>query len=60
MSIKSTFHQGIILRLKTNGPIESILMSLPPTVQWKYNHVPEAGTKEAALIDVLKSPKDWI
>ncbi|MAD96005.1 MAG: oxygen-dependent coproporphyrinogen oxidase [Flavobacteriaceae bacterium] len=52
--------KGTLFGLKTNGRIESILMSLPPTVQWKYNHVPEAGTKEAALIDVLKSPKDWV
>ncbi len=52
--------KGTLFGLKTNGRIESILMSLPPTVQWKYNHLPEEGSKEAALLEVLKSPKDWV
>jgi coproporphyrinogen III oxidase len=34
------------LYLKTNGRIESILMSLPPHVQWVYDHHPEAGSDE--------------
>jgi coproporphyrinogen III oxidase len=34
------------LYLKTNGRIESILMSLPPHVQWVYDHHPEAGSEE--------------
>ncbi len=51
--------KGTLFGLKTNGRIESILMSLPPTVQWKYDHHPEPGSEEAKLIDVLKNPKDW-
>jgi len=35
-------------------------MSLPPTVQWKYNHHPEEGSEEAKLLKVLAVPKQWI
>jgi coproporphyrinogen III oxidase len=52
--------KGTLFGLKTNGRIESILMSLPPHVQWKYNHQPEKGSAEAKLLEVLKKPKDWV
>ncbi len=52
--------KGTLFGLKTNGRIESILMSLPPHVQWRYDHHPEPNTPEATLIDVLKNPKDWV
>lgn len=52
--------KGTLFGLKTNGRIESILMSLPPHVQWKYDHHPEPGTEEEKLIEVLKSPKNWV
>ncbi len=51
--------KGTLFGLKTNGRIESILMSLPPTVQWKYDHHPEPGSEEEKLLEVLKNPKDW-
>lgn len=51
--------KGTLFGLRTNGRIESILMSLPPHVQWQYNHHPERGSEEEKLIDVLKNPKDW-
>ncbi|EAS20857.1 coproporphyrinogen III oxidase [Flavobacteria bacterium BBFL7] len=52
--------KGTLFGLKTNGRIESILMSLPPHVQWRYDYHPEPNTPEADLIEVLKSPKDWV
>ncbi len=52
--------KGTLFGLKTNGRIESILMSLPPYVQWKYDHHPEKGSEEAKLLEVLKTPKDWV
>ena len=51
--------KGTLFGLKTNGRIESILMSLPPTVQWKYDHHPEKDSPEEKLINVLQSPKKW-
>jgi coproporphyrinogen III oxidase len=52
--------KGTLFGLKTNGRIESILMSLPPHVQWVYDHHPEAGSDEEKLINVLKNPIDWV
>ena len=52
--------KGTLFGLKTNGRIESILMSLPPHVQWVYAHHPEKGSEEERLIAVLQTPKPWI
>ncbi|GLU43108.1 oxygen-dependent coproporphyrinogen oxidase [Allomuricauda sp. NBRC 101325] len=52
--------KGTLFGLRTNGRIESILMSLPPHVQWRYDHHPEKGSEEAQLIDVLQHPKEWV
>jgi coproporphyrinogen III oxidase len=52
--------KGTLFGLKTNGRIESILMSLPPKVQWVYDHHPSPGSEEERLITVLKQPKNWI
>lgn len=52
--------KGTLFGLKTNGRIESILMSLPPRVQWVYDHHPAPNTPEAALVEVLKNPVDWV
>lgn len=52
--------KGTLFGLKTNGRIESILMSLPPAVQWRYDHHPEPGSEEAALIEVLETPVEWV
>ncbi|QXP80664.1 oxygen-dependent coproporphyrinogen oxidase [Winogradskyella sp. HaHa_3_26] len=52
--------KGTLFGLKTNGRIESILMSLPPHVQWVYDHNPESGSEEEKLIKVLQNPIDWV
>ncbi len=52
--------KGTLFGLKTNGRIESILMSLPPHVQWRYDHQPNEGSEEAKLVAVLKEPKNWV
>lgn len=52
--------KGTLFGLKTNGRIESILMSLPPHVQWHYNHQPKNGSEEERLLKVLKNPRNWV
>lgn len=52
--------KGTLFGLKTNGRIESILMSLPPQVQWRYDFKVEENSPEADLINILKHPKDWV
>jgi coproporphyrinogen III oxidase len=52
--------RGTLFGLKTSGRIESILMSLPPTVRFEYNYQPEKGTEEDKLLQACLHPREWV
>ncbi len=52
--------RGTLFGLQSGGRTESILMSLPPRVAWRYGWRPEPGSPEAVLYEHYLQPRDWL